>query len=147
MDLTHIIHRSDALDELQLKRYCCRRMVLTHVDLIEKLLHYNRASVFGFEFTLATYKPAAGFISNGENKRQGQFLREPALVAILLLYSLHTSPLYLTALTFIGLALMHTFRPRSVKRESIFVFPYDFCVWALAADASRPLGSRYAAFE
>ena len=26
----------DALDELRLKRYCCRRMVLTHVDLIEK---------------------------------------------------------------------------------------------------------------
>lgn len=28
----------DAMDELGLKRYCCRRMVLTHVDLIEKLL-------------------------------------------------------------------------------------------------------------
>lgn len=28
----------DALDQLGLKRYCCRRMVLTHVDLIEKLL-------------------------------------------------------------------------------------------------------------
>lgn len=32
------VHR-DALDGLGLKRYCCRRMVLTHVDLIEKLLH------------------------------------------------------------------------------------------------------------
>lgn len=31
----------EALDALQLTRYCCRRMVLTHVDLIEKLLCYN----------------------------------------------------------------------------------------------------------
>ena len=32
---------SDALDALELKRYCCRRMLLTHVDLIEKLLLYH----------------------------------------------------------------------------------------------------------
>ena len=31
----------EALDELGCKRYCCRRMILTHVDLIVKLLHYN----------------------------------------------------------------------------------------------------------
>lgn len=33
--------QSSALDALGLKRYCCRRMVLTHVDLIEKILAYN----------------------------------------------------------------------------------------------------------
>jgi DNA-directed RNA polymerases I, II, and III subunit RPABC5 len=30
-----------ALDDLGLKRYCCRRMILTHVDLIDKLLAYH----------------------------------------------------------------------------------------------------------
>lgn len=35
----HTTHR-DAIDALELRRYCCRRMILTHVDLIEKLLKY-----------------------------------------------------------------------------------------------------------
>mgnify|MGYP000854674250 FL=1 len=32
---------SEAMEILGLKRYCCRRMLLTHCDLIGKLLNYN----------------------------------------------------------------------------------------------------------
>ena len=31
-----------ALDALGLRRYCCRRMLLTHVDVTEKLLAFER---------------------------------------------------------------------------------------------------------
>jgi DNA-directed RNA polymerase I, II, and III subunit RPABC5 len=37
-------HRTplEALELLGIRRYCCRRMLLTHVDLIEKMLPYSR---------------------------------------------------------------------------------------------------------
>ena len=38
--LTACHHCRDAMDQLGCKRYCCRRMLMTHVDLIEKLLKY-----------------------------------------------------------------------------------------------------------
>jgi len=31
----------EALDSLGLKRYCCRRMILSHVDLIDEVLPFN----------------------------------------------------------------------------------------------------------
>jgi DNA-directed RNA polymerase I, II, and III subunit RPABC5 len=35
------MEESEILDTLGLPRYCCRRMMLGHVDLIDKLLKYN----------------------------------------------------------------------------------------------------------
>lgn len=32
---------SDALNELEIRRICCRRMMLTHVDVIDKYLEYG----------------------------------------------------------------------------------------------------------
>jgi DNA-directed RNA polymerase subunit N len=29
------------LDNLGIKRYCCRRMLLTHVDLLEEVIKYD----------------------------------------------------------------------------------------------------------
>ncbi|MEM0359822.1 MAG: DNA-directed RNA polymerase subunit N [Candidatus Diapherotrites archaeon] len=30
------------LDELGIKRYCCRRMLLSHVDLIDEIIKYGK---------------------------------------------------------------------------------------------------------
>ncbi|AAK40429.1 DNA-directed RNA polymerase subunit N [Saccharolobus solfataricus] len=30
------------LDDLGVKRYCCRRMLLSHVDIINEVIHYTR---------------------------------------------------------------------------------------------------------
>ena len=32
---------NQALDRLGLRRYCCRRMLLTHVNLIDQMLEYT----------------------------------------------------------------------------------------------------------
>lgn len=30
------------LDDLGVKRYCCRRMLISHVDLIDEIINYGR---------------------------------------------------------------------------------------------------------
>ena len=34
----------DALDKIGLTRFCCRRMVLTHVEIIDKLILFEKAN-------------------------------------------------------------------------------------------------------
>lgn len=34
------ISTKDALDKLKLDRYCCRRMIMGHVEIADKLLKY-----------------------------------------------------------------------------------------------------------
>jgi len=34
-------HPKEVLDELGVKRYCCRRMLLSHVEVIDEVLKYK----------------------------------------------------------------------------------------------------------
>lgn len=60
------------MDELGLTRYCCRRMVLTHVDLIDRLLQYNRKSLF---IALASSVPNEAFFVANERSKDKQAAR------------------------------------------------------------------------
>lgn len=37
------VEAGEAMTSLGLKRYCCRRILLTHVDICDKLLEYEEA--------------------------------------------------------------------------------------------------------
>ena len=37
---------NDALDKLKLNRYCCRRMILSYVNIDEQLLEYSNYDMF-----------------------------------------------------------------------------------------------------
>ena len=39
-EMIKMMEPAEALDKLGLKRYCCRRMLLSHVDVIDQLLDY-----------------------------------------------------------------------------------------------------------
>ncbi len=34
----------EVLDRLEVKRYCCRRMVMSHVDMLEEILRFYETS-------------------------------------------------------------------------------------------------------
>jgi len=34
----------DVLDDLGITRYCCRRMIISHVDLMDQVIQYNKPS-------------------------------------------------------------------------------------------------------
>jgi DNA-directed RNA polymerase I, II, and III subunit RPABC5 len=51
-------HESDALDYVGLPRYCCRRMLLTHVEHVDKLIAYQQTTALATATATATAPPA-----------------------------------------------------------------------------------------
>jgi len=41
-EMVKVMPAGQALDELGVERYCCRRMFLSHVDLTEDVIQYPR---------------------------------------------------------------------------------------------------------
>ena len=41
-DLIKSSTKGEALDSLNIKRICCRRMLLTHVNIIDDMIKYNK---------------------------------------------------------------------------------------------------------
>ena len=64
------------MDQLGLKRYCCRRMIMTHVDLIEKLLKYA-ADLLPSPFLLSFSAARVSFPALEMHENDGQLLTEP----------------------------------------------------------------------
>ncbi|KUI58685.1 DNA-directed RNA polymerases I, II, and III subunit RPABC5 [Cytospora mali] len=73
----------DAMDQLGCKRYCCRRMIMTHVDLIEKLLKLNLGNVSIFDKAVRSRQrvlkevwPDSGatLSKRGSNVQDGRFM-------------------------------------------------------------------------
>lgn len=48
-DLLKEYDEGDALDIMDMRRYCCRRMFLTHVEIIDDLLRYKSVSCLSHE--------------------------------------------------------------------------------------------------
>lgn len=44
--LTEGMDNGEAMTTLGLKRYCCRRMILTHVDQMDEMLQYEETSAY-----------------------------------------------------------------------------------------------------
>lgn len=55
---------AEALDSLRLPRYCCRRMILSHIDLVDDLIPYS-APVVGNMQAMGPQSTHTGAVARG----------------------------------------------------------------------------------